>query len=199
MKLKDFFRKIRDFFRSFRKKDEQVEVKPFPTIFAPIDPKDLRTSFDEQPSYQVPTLPKIASEWPPGTTEFQPGIFYVGSAGPFSKPEEYFEYQKRVAERDANLQAEQIRQNNSFFNGRFSPEELNDDELAYVRYRFHDYKLQTNRDLFFDLFRGYTADINRVKEKADRLNPGMNFRATTNQVLELTINWLFQRNVNRGM
>ena len=192
MRLKDFFRKIRDF---FRKKPNTVEVKPLPTIFAPIDLGSLDSSVPEPgPTYQAPILPKISPEWPPGTTEFQPGVYYVGQNGPFKTVQEYYDWQKRVADRDANLKREQEQREGTFYNGRFSTEELTNDELAYVRFRSHDYKLQTNRDLFFDLFRGYYADVNRVKQKADILNPGMNFMATTNQVLELTINWLFERN-----
>lgn len=200
MKLKDIFKKIKAFIKGLFKKDETPSPIPLPEIFAPKPPETPSQGYP--PVIIPPIQPNLPfqgsnneSTWPSGAYEFQPGVYYVGTAGPFKSPEEYWKWAAAVRNRDENLENWQVENGSMVFtSGRFAYNEIGGNDLAYVRFRSHDYKLKTNRDLFYDLFRGTHQQISITKQEADRLNPGSNFRATDNQALVHTIDWLFERN-----
>lgn len=85
--------------RSFHSEPQQpanVIVAPVPR---PLEPPVAFVVPSPVPAPQSPAEPvpaPRAKAWPYGAHEFAPGAWYVGAAGPFSKPEEYWDLVLRV-------------------------------------------------------------------------------------------------------
>lgn len=111
----------------FRKK-RKFHDEPQQPIPAPLAPPPAQVApAPVPPAAPAPALvepPQRAKSWPYGAYEFQPGAWYVrhGStnAGPFARPEEYWDWVRRVEIRDRNLEEADRATANTVYAGPFS-------------------------------------------------------------------------------
>lgn len=174
--MSGLFRKARKF------RDEPQRPVPAPLAPPPeqVTPAPAPVAKPAPAPAPAPSAPAVeaprAKSWPYGAREFVPGAWYVqhGStnAGPFSKPEEYWEWVKRVEERDANLADDTKWQSPG--RGSIPASQLSKNDAAYLWHRHHDYRLaRRNGDLFREVCSGSHHDIARAIQKGDLANPGM--------------------------
>lgn len=170
--MSGIFKKKRKF-HDEPQRPENVVTVPVPR---PVEPPVAFEVPSPVPAPQSPAEPAPAPRakaWPHGAHEFVPGAWYVGSAGPFSKPEEYWEWVEAVRRRDENLRDETKFQSPG--RGTVPAGSLSKNDAAYIYYRSHDYRLaKHNGDLFRDLCSGSHHDIARAIQLGDVTNPGMN-------------------------
>ena len=178
--MSGLFKKARKF------RDERpapAPLAPEPAQIAPYAPPPAgEVSAPLQPAPIAPAPAPRAKAWPYGAVEFVPGAWYVGAAGPFKTPDEYWAWKAAVDRRDSNL--EDRTQWTAPGRGRIPAAGLSRDDAAYLWHRHHDYRLKRrNGDLFREVLSGSHEDINRAIQLADTTNPGMNPWAPDNVVL----------------
>lgn len=129
------------------------------------------------PPPRDPVPPELPPrEWPPGTTEFVPGAFYVpyrgSSGGPFAVPAEAYAWMARIDQWFANTTDPAIQ--NSWRKdgtGSIPVGELSDNDCAYLAGEREAYQhVKHNGDLSRDVLSGSHDDINRSINTGDRIN-----------------------------